>query len=785
MKHKKINQKKELQSMCSYFVNMFAKTTTNVSLPEIFKAIKTGKIFENNFANQIHAIRQETDKNKRRALKSALPAITFGGTYKNSQRTPLINSSNHICLDYDQVPNLLITKKTVGELPYTSACFISPSGDGLKIIVKAKKTNEAIYKEAINQVFDYYKEYAGIDSDKSKVNLNDFCYLSHDPNIIVNEDSKIWVVKEAKAKREKRKQALPIDIKVDPNVEALINKIEKEKIDITLEYEDWIRLAYAFATAYSEAGRSLFIRVSQFHEDYKNEKTDKQYTQCLKNNTKEITVSTFFHIAKKYGVEVEESNSRNGNFHFWFDTDKGYKIYQVELFEYIFNAGFRRYDLKGDGSLMLVKINNMILSQVEKSNLVKWFFDFIEALNISEVKKKSLKNTFYNNQRLFSDNNLQTLNPFNDRIKTDERDKARLYFKNCICEISKASIKTIGYDQLDGYVWASKIRDHNFQLENNLDKILEESEICKFLSDVCEHTDKKIEQKRIDSIWTIISYLIHDYKDPATTKCIILMDANDSDEPNGGTGKGILSKIISHVVSMVREDGKKFSDKSEFMYSQVTPETKVLFIDDIPEYFNFENLFSIITDGMVVDKKYENKKYFAYENTPKVLLTTNYTVFGEGESHQRRKVEFELSNYYNINYSPKQKFGHLLFNDWDNEQWNLFYNFIAYAMQFYLKNGLIQPPPININLKRLRARAGEEFIEFINTNVKPEQEYTKSTIYTRFKDQFRNYSKIRTQKTFTLCLKLYSKANNLTFHERKSGERYFFTLSTKTEINRT
>ena len=80
--------------------------------------------------------------------------------------------------------------------------------------------------------------------------------------------------------------------------------------------------------------------------------------------------------------------------------------------------------------------------------------------------------------------------------------------------------------------------------------------------------------------------------------------------------------------------------------------------------------------------------------SPKISITTNYTVKGEGSSHLRRVFEVEMAGYFNDKNTPEDEFGHLLFSDWNDEEWSKFDNFMLRCVQYYLNNGLVESKTI-------------------------------------------------------------------------------------------
>ena len=94
------------------------------------------------------------------------------------------------------------------------------------------------------------------------------------------------------------------------DVEALVSAVEASGIDITAAYSDWLAIGFALVSELGEEGRSLFHRLSRFYPGYDMAEADRQYTVCLRDGSREISIATLFHIAKTHGIVIPVS-SRN------------------------------------------------------------------------------------------------------------------------------------------------------------------------------------------------------------------------------------------------------------------------------------------------------------------------------------------------------------------------------------------------------------------------------------------------------------------------------------------
>lgn len=138
----------------------------------------------------LQKIRQCETKEERDKLKSKLSYVTFAGIFTKRGIESLKESSGLVCLDYDGVDNIEEIKDKLIQNKYTHCVFISPSGKGLKLIVKIPKVkcNEE-YKEYWNSISKHYN--LG-ETDEATKDISRACYLSYDPKPYFNQNSEIY-----------------------------------------------------------------------------------------------------------------------------------------------------------------------------------------------------------------------------------------------------------------------------------------------------------------------------------------------------------------------------------------------------------------------------------------------------------------------------------------------------------------------------------------------------------------------------------------------------------------
>ena len=146
-------------------------------------------------------------------------------------------------------------------------------------------------------------------------------------------------------------------------------------------------------------------------------------------------------------------------------------------------------------------------------------------------------------------------------------------------------------------------------------------------------------------------------------------------------------------------------------------DTQVFSFDDVPKNFSFGKIFSVITEGMSIQKKHKTTIKLKYSDSPKIVITTNYVIKGRGFSHNRRKFELEFGEYYGIKLSPYEDFNKELFNNWDVEHFNRFDNYMVGLIQRYMNTGLIVSVSDTAGERKLAAQTDPLFVGWMEDIV--------------------------------------------------------------------
>jgi len=673
----------------------------------------------------IDRVQSENDKTKRNEIKKELPAICFSGTFTKRADNAIVEHSGIICLDFDGYPSkkaMLDQKKKLTTDPYVYSVFVSPSGDGLKALVKIPKDteNHVNYFNSLKNHFD--SEYF----DKTSKNISRVCYESYDKNIYINNDSIVWDKIEQIEYKEMDKAFSKPTIPITNE-----NKI----VDILM---NWWTKRYGMVDG--ERNQNVYILAAAFN-DYGINKSLAEYIigqfEASDFPLSEIkaTINSAYVHTHKFGTKYYEDDNRmsqikqklksgvpskkikaemtdidndiidsvveqidNDTKRFWTKNDKGAVSIVHFLFkEFLEDNGFYKFYPENTKTFVFVKVTNNLIDNTSEDEIKDFVLKYLE--NIDDL---SVYNYFADKTRFFKEDFLSLLSPVNVYFMEDDVNTSYLYYNNCAVKVTKDNVEIIDYIDLGGYIWKDQVVDRDFAICEVVD-----CDFSTFISNVSGD-----DSQRIKSMQSTIGFLMHGYKKPSYCPAVLLNDEVISDNPEGGTGKGLFVNALSRIKKAVTIDGKAFSFDKSFNYSDVNVGTQVLCFDDVKKHFDFERLFSVITEGITTEKKNKDAIKLPFNRSPKIIITTNYAIKGKGNSFERRKWELEFKQFYSKEFTPEVEFGRMLFNDWNEDEWCKFDNYMVNNLKDYLNTGLVKSEFVNLKIRKLSAETCHEFIEW-------------------------------------------------------------------------
>lgn len=179
------------QTEVSWYQNIKDTMSQNKeSIAQILYGIKTG----GQFAAQVEKVRAELDPEKRKYLKQDLPVIMWQGVFSKRSKAGLQYLNGIICIDVDHISaeEIARLKDKMKNTPWVVSAFLSPSGDGLKILVNTTVTTVKDFDNCYAQLIETFSEMFGCDVDKNCRDYSRACYASYDPDIYVNPDPEFY-----------------------------------------------------------------------------------------------------------------------------------------------------------------------------------------------------------------------------------------------------------------------------------------------------------------------------------------------------------------------------------------------------------------------------------------------------------------------------------------------------------------------------------------------------------------------------------------------------------------
>ena len=155
-------------------------------LLEVLNDIKDGK-----YSTEIQSIRNMIflgDGDYADTLKKKLQAFTPSGTFHNGRKAELISTySRFIVLDIDKLSDsqLYYARNAIINCQHTYSVFISPSGNGLKVIVPVNSMVQQ-HKQAYQQVSSHYESLTDLQIDQSGKDVSRACFIAHDAEAFIN-----------------------------------------------------------------------------------------------------------------------------------------------------------------------------------------------------------------------------------------------------------------------------------------------------------------------------------------------------------------------------------------------------------------------------------------------------------------------------------------------------------------------------------------------------------------------------------------------------------------------
>ena len=499
---------------------------------------------------------------------------------------------------------------------------------------------------------------------------------------------------------------------------------------------------------------------------------------------------------------------------FWIVTETDTKNGPRKVFEYDYvaaktffqNRGIGRYRVMDTKEWTYVHVDPPIVRTIDVEDARDFMFQFAEQ-HCSRFVNNNLLRGGCQYVGPFQMSRLAFIVP---AFIQPSRDEQYFYFKDRCWRVNANEVKEVGYESINHHIWAEQRKNIDVkylgkplitftQTDGRFDyRLSEAGKNCHFLQFLINASNftwrKKAEEieeeEGYENIVHLLSklcaigYLSMECKDANVTRAVIAMDGKQSEvgDSNGRSGKSLIGELMRQVEDTVYINGKKsdiFNDS--FIWNDIDERTKLVFIDDVMQNFNFEFLFPNLTGDWTVNKKGGSRITYPFAKSPKLYIPTNHAIRGSGSSFNDRQWLIAFSDFYNDKHKPMDDFGMLFFSEWDFNQWNLMWNLVANCVQLYLQFGVVQAPGERLEQRKLRQEIGETLISWADEYYSSD-EHCKRTARKEVYDAFCMYDpqqrKFISPNSFKKRIKMYCELNGYLFNPHKydptSGQPLYF-----------
>jgi len=169
----------------SYFKRPVSNTipSQEISIVDVYQLLKSDC-----FKNSTSSLRSIQDLKEARKYKAQnFDYVTFSGVFSKRMDSQLKKHSGLMALDFDHLPELNPVKEKLLNDKFfeTQLLFVSPSGDGLKWIIKIDQT-QVTHQQYFQAVSNYIKHQYKLTIDPAGKDVSRACFLPYDNEAFIN-----------------------------------------------------------------------------------------------------------------------------------------------------------------------------------------------------------------------------------------------------------------------------------------------------------------------------------------------------------------------------------------------------------------------------------------------------------------------------------------------------------------------------------------------------------------------------------------------------------------------
>ena len=385
------------------------------------------------------------------------------------------------------------------------------------------------------------------------------------------------------------------------------------------------------------------------------------------------------------------------------------------LIKFLERRGFYSYLREDNGDTVIIIESNNVIERVSESYILMYLQKYVDRLPGSYYfdGNKNFGKGYI--KRLLNELSIQTFKTVIHNlpirkvvINKDTRGVCYKYFSNVVVKITADDIELLKYTDLEYKVWKDNIINHKFDLVDIYHTAMAYEFHRKVTTTIDIDGKEIVDEARFLALRSALGYLMYNYKNDTDTKAVVFCEEQITDT-GGGTGKTLTCKMLEKMgIIMANINGRNVNFNNRFLFQNVNTDTNVILFDDTNDKFDFTALYSVITNGLTIEKKNKQAIQLSHIDTPKFVITSNTVLTDESNSGKRRKFEVEFSDYFNEEHTPQDEFGCMFFTEWDDYEMNLFYNYMIGNIRLYLQRGLISYESKNLKNRKLSLKIEDD-----------------------------------------------------------------------------
>ena len=390
-------------------------------------------------------------------------------------------------------------------------------------------------------------------------------------------------------------------------------------------------------------------------------------------------------------MEEQKHNVKNKTKTFYTIKEGKPVIEASPLAAFLKKQNFMRISEEGNDAVTIIHNSRKILKPFNyRTNTISYLKKHIKH----PEKRVEIENMLVS-QRNVIESSWKLFDGESYNLHKDTHQAIYIPFKNGVCRLTKDDTQMIDYSSNEiGFFIGTESQKHNFDIAGLQNRGIGDFERFLIYAIIGRETNELTEDelKKAVALNSMIGYLICNYKNPAFSPAIILSDEDADDVARkGGRGKSLITEAIRKIRGALFRDGAKFETGYRHVYADLELFHDLYILDDVLPGFNYNALYTDITGDIRAEKKGTHPVTIRFEDAPKFVVTTNYAVRHDenADSTNRRFIEMKLSYFWNIENTPEKYFGCRFFEDWDKQEWQLFFEYLVACAKQFLTTGLI------------------------------------------------------------------------------------------------